>query len=105
MTSTCLILLLIKFTNTEYYNCTTTTPSKQILHSFSKYKLMYKLFPPSEIILSDYNTNSFDSISTMTSSDEDNILGSQTTESQSISVCSKYVNNYMLLRKFLLHFE
>ena len=60
---------------------------------------MYKLFPPSEIILSDHKSNSLDSISTMSSFDEDNIIASQTSDSQSISVCSKYVQKFIQFDK------
>ena len=53
---------------------------------------MYKLFPPTEIIIPDNNNSkSCDSISIMTSLDVDNTFLSQRTESNSVSNASEYV--------------
>ena len=52
---------------------------------------MYKLIPPPEISIPKDNCKSFDSISIMTSVEDDIVLLSQSTDSTTNSVGSKYV--------------
>ena len=58
---------------------------------------MYKSFPPTDIIIPQDNFISFDSISIMTSVEDDIVFSSQATESTSTSISSKYVHSYLLL--------
>ena len=94
---TCLIILLI-YCNIACFSLSLATKHLVfILHSFYIHQLMYKLFPPTDIIIPEDNSISFDSISIMTSEDDDIVFSSQATESTSTSISSKYVHSYLLL--------
>ena len=98
MFSTCLIILLILLNIVCFSSSLGTKHLIIILHSFYINQLMYKSFPPTDIIIPQDNCISFDSISIMTTSVADDIVfSSQATESTSTSISSKYVHSYLLL--------
>ena len=97
MFSTCLIILLILLNIVCFSSSLGTKHLIIILHSFYINQLMYKLFPPTEIMIPEDNSKSFDSISIMTSVEDDIVFSSQATESTSTSISSKYVHSYLLL--------
>ena len=97
MFSTCLIILLILLNIVCFSSSLATKHLIIILHSFYINQLMYKSFPPTDIIIPQDNFISFDSISIMTSVEDDIVFSSQATESTSTSISSKYVHSYLLL--------
>ena len=97
MFSTCLIILLILLNIVCFSSSLATKHLVIILHSFYINQLMYKSFPPTDIIIPQDNFISFDSISIMTSVEDDIVFSSQATESTSTSISSKYVHSYLLL--------
>ena len=97
MFSTCLIILLILLNIVCFSSSLATKHLVIILHSFYINQLMYKSFPPTDIIIPEDNSKSFDSISIMTSVEDDIVFSSQATESTSTSISSKYVHSYLLL--------
>ena len=97
MFSTCLIILLILLNIVCFSSSLATKHLIIILHSFYINQLMYKSFPPTDIIIPQDNFISFDLISIMTSVEDDIVFSSQATESTSTSISSKYVHSYLLL--------
>ena len=97
MFSTCLIILLILLNIVCFSSSLATKHLIIILHSFYINQLMYKSFPTTDIIIPQDNFISFDSISIMTSVEDDIVFSSQATESTSTSISSKYVHSYLLL--------
>lgn len=63
---------------------------------------MYKLIPPPEISIAKDNCQSIDSISIMTSLEDDIVLLSQSNQSTSNSISSKYVNDFCHIKQLLL---